>query len=189
MRDQTKDARLHKTNNDLRTTPRRSSMQLLEARLADAIDLGLVTKQAHWNLKGPQFIGIHLMLDKFRERAGRVDRLRSPSASSSSAAPRAARCRRSSKADQPQALSDRHLPDRRPSRRADRALRSLRQRRPQEHRRRRRRRRPGYGRPASPRSRAGSTSSSGSSRRTRRSRAARSETRAAESLARPAPGL
>ena len=43
------------------------SIELLQARLADAIDMALITKQAHWNLKGPQFIGVHLMLDKFRD--------------------------------------------------------------------------------------------------------------------------
>ena len=43
------------------------SIELLQARLADAIDMSLITKQAHWNLKGPQFIGVHLMLDKFRD--------------------------------------------------------------------------------------------------------------------------
>ncbi len=40
---------------------------VLNERLADGIDLALVTKQAHWNLKGPGFIGIHLMLDGFRD--------------------------------------------------------------------------------------------------------------------------
>ena len=36
---------------------------LLNERLVDAIDLTLATKQAHWNLKGPSFIGIHELLD------------------------------------------------------------------------------------------------------------------------------
>jgi starvation-inducible DNA-binding protein len=57
---------MHKTNNDLKSNAKTVAMGLLNARLADAIDLALVTKQAHWNLKGPQFIGIHLMLDGFR---------------------------------------------------------------------------------------------------------------------------
>ena len=63
---QTKDAQLHTKKNDTKNNAKAVSMECLEARLADSIDLGLVTKQAHWNLKGPQFIGVHLMLDKFR---------------------------------------------------------------------------------------------------------------------------
>ena len=66
VKDQVEGARLHKTNNDTKNNAKAVSMQCLQARLADSIDLGLVTKQAHWNLKGPQFIGIHLMLDTFR---------------------------------------------------------------------------------------------------------------------------
>jgi starvation-inducible DNA-binding protein len=57
--------RLHKTRND--QNAKAVSIALLQARLADGIDLGLITKQAHWNLKGPQFIGVHLMLDTFRK--------------------------------------------------------------------------------------------------------------------------
>ncbi len=64
---QTKNARLHQTKNNTKNNAKAVSMECLEARLADSLDLGLVTKQAHWNLKGPQFIGIHLMLDKFRD--------------------------------------------------------------------------------------------------------------------------
>ena len=54
------------TKNDLKSNTKTVSIDLLNARLADAIDLALITKQAHWNLKGPQFIGIHEMLDGFR---------------------------------------------------------------------------------------------------------------------------
>jgi hypothetical protein len=32
---------------------------LLNARLADGIDLILQAKQAHWNVKGPEFIALH----------------------------------------------------------------------------------------------------------------------------------
>ena len=66
VKDQTTGAHLHKTNNDLKNNAKAASMEILQARLADGIDLGLITKQAHWNLKGPQFIAIHEMLDGFR---------------------------------------------------------------------------------------------------------------------------
>jgi starvation-inducible DNA-binding protein len=62
------------TRNDLESNARKASIALLNARLADAIDLALLTKQAHWNVKGPQFIAIHEMLDEFRtEIDGHVD--------------------------------------------------------------------------------------------------------------------
>ena len=57
---------LHETRNDLKSNTRKTSVEVLNARLADAIDLALLTKQAHWNLKGPRFIMIHEMLDGFR---------------------------------------------------------------------------------------------------------------------------
>ena len=57
---------MHQTRNDTKSNAKAVSIESLSARLADGIDLALITKQAHWNLKGPQFIGIHLMLDGFR---------------------------------------------------------------------------------------------------------------------------
>jgi starvation-inducible DNA-binding protein len=58
--------RMHATRNRLDSNAKSVAIDLLNARLADGIDLSLITKQAHWNLKGPQFIGIHEMLDGFR---------------------------------------------------------------------------------------------------------------------------
>lgn len=51
---------------DLKSNTRTEVISLLNERLADAIDLALLTKQAHWNLRGPNFIAIHEMLDGFR---------------------------------------------------------------------------------------------------------------------------
>ncbi|NTF08292.1 DNA starvation/stationary phase protection protein Dps [Agrobacterium rubi] len=58
--------RTHKTRNDLPSNAKATVIGLLNEALASVIDLSLVTKQAHWNLKGPQFIAIHELLDKFR---------------------------------------------------------------------------------------------------------------------------
>src|SRR5438309_5638759 len=66
--------RMHKTVNDLNANTKQAAIELLNARLADGIDLALLTKQAHWNLKGPQFIAIHELLDEFRKQIdGHVD--------------------------------------------------------------------------------------------------------------------
>ena len=62
------------TANDLKSNTKKVAIELLNARLADGIDLALLTKQAHWNLKGPQFIAVHEMIDGFRtEIDGHVD--------------------------------------------------------------------------------------------------------------------
>lgn len=63
----TKTASVTSSKVDLESNTKSEVIGILNARLADGIDLALVTKQAHWNLKGPGFIGIHLMLDGFRK--------------------------------------------------------------------------------------------------------------------------
>lgn len=61
-----KGVRMHETRNDTKSNAKKVSLDTLQGRLADGIVLALDVKQAHWNLKGPQFIGIHEMLDGFR---------------------------------------------------------------------------------------------------------------------------
>jgi starvation-inducible DNA-binding protein len=61
--------RLHPTQNDLRKPARRAMIDLLNQQLAEALDLGLQAKQAHWNVKGPHFIGLHELFDKVAEEA------------------------------------------------------------------------------------------------------------------------
>src|SRR5579872_3660023 len=62
------------THNDLKSNAKSVAITTLNARLADSIDLALLTKQAHWNIKGPNFIALHEMIDGFRTQLdGHVD--------------------------------------------------------------------------------------------------------------------
>jgi starvation-inducible DNA-binding protein len=54
---------MHKTRIDLPEKSRRKLVDLMNARLADAIDLKLSAKHAHWNVKGPHFISLHELFD------------------------------------------------------------------------------------------------------------------------------
>ncbi len=60
-------ARLYRTKNDLPAKLREKMIVLLNARLADSIDLQTQCKQAHWNVKGPDFIALHELFDKVNE--------------------------------------------------------------------------------------------------------------------------
>lgn len=46
---------------DSKTT--RNLVELLNQSLADTLDLAYQTKQAHWNVKGSNFYGLHLLFD------------------------------------------------------------------------------------------------------------------------------
>jgi starvation-inducible DNA-binding protein len=58
---------MFKTKNDLPEATRTKVVEMLNARLANAIDLQSQTKQAHWNVKGPNFIALHELFDKINE--------------------------------------------------------------------------------------------------------------------------
>jgi starvation-inducible DNA-binding protein len=52
------------TQNDMPAELRGKVCVLLSASLADAIDLGLCAKAAHWNVRGPNFIALHKLFDE-----------------------------------------------------------------------------------------------------------------------------
>ncbi|MGE0830473.1 MAG: ferritin-like domain-containing protein, partial [Hyphomonadaceae bacterium] len=65
-----------KTRIDLPDNTRKAMVALLNARLADAIDLKLSVKQAHWNVKGPNFIALHVLFDAIATRVeGQIDEI------------------------------------------------------------------------------------------------------------------
>jgi starvation-inducible DNA-binding protein len=55
--------RMFTTRNDLPEEAREQLVQLLNARLADTFDLYGQLKQAHWNVKGSDFIQLHELYD------------------------------------------------------------------------------------------------------------------------------
>jgi len=59
--------KLHHSRNDLTQNTRSAMVSLLNEQLADALDLGLQAKQAHWNVKGPHLVSLHKLFDKVAE--------------------------------------------------------------------------------------------------------------------------
>ena len=55
---------LWSTQNDLAEKVRRGAIDLLNQQLADALDVALQAKQAHWNVKGPNFIALHELFER-----------------------------------------------------------------------------------------------------------------------------
>ena len=58
---------MYETENDISLKIRTEVNLLLNQRLADAVDLQMQMKQAHWNVKGPSFIGLHELFDQVAE--------------------------------------------------------------------------------------------------------------------------
>jgi starvation-inducible DNA-binding protein len=57
------------TKNTLPEKIRKNIEAILQDRLADSIDLQTQAKQAHWNVKGPNFIALHELFDKIAEES------------------------------------------------------------------------------------------------------------------------
>ena len=58
----------------LSETARAAVGKELQSVLVHAIDLGMQTKQAHWNVQGPSFHPLHTLLDEFHgQQLGVVD--------------------------------------------------------------------------------------------------------------------
>ena len=60
---------LHPTKNSMNENLRTSMVELLQKHLASSIDLAYSAKQAHWNVKGPNFMSVHLLFDQLHEEA------------------------------------------------------------------------------------------------------------------------
>src|SRR5437667_3136528 len=58
---------MYKTENDIPQQLRLKLHVLANQGLADAVDLQMQIKQAHWNVKGPHFIGLHELFDQIDE--------------------------------------------------------------------------------------------------------------------------
>ena len=58
---------VYPTRHDLPKEKRSAVIDILDSRLADAVDLQTQMKQAHWNVKGPTFISLHELFDKINE--------------------------------------------------------------------------------------------------------------------------
>jgi len=60
---------LHNTKIDIEKETREKIIEILNQRLADASDLKSQAKQAHWNVKGMNFIALHELFDQVATEA------------------------------------------------------------------------------------------------------------------------
>jgi starvation-inducible DNA-binding protein len=68
--------KLHQTHNDMPEKTREKMAEMCNARLADASDLASQVRMAHWNVKGPHFIGLHKLFEEIYEAiAAQIDEI------------------------------------------------------------------------------------------------------------------
>src|SRR5919107_2335415 len=61
---QNRSGRMFKNSVNLPEEKRAEIIEILNARLADTLDLKTQTKQAHWNVKGKDFFQLHALFDQ-----------------------------------------------------------------------------------------------------------------------------
>jgi starvation-inducible DNA-binding protein len=59
----------YSTHIDIPLDKREPIVELINQQLVDTLDLYTQTKQAHWNVKGPNFIALHELFDKLAEES------------------------------------------------------------------------------------------------------------------------
>jgi starvation-inducible DNA-binding protein len=70
----TKGNHMFETRIDIGRENREQLVDILNQQLADTFDMFSLMKQAHWNVKGPQFIALHELFDEIAEGIiGHVD--------------------------------------------------------------------------------------------------------------------
>ena len=62
--------KVQSTRIDLENDSRVKVAEILNKLLADASDLTMQSKHAHWNVKGPHFIGLHKLFDEIYDGLG-----------------------------------------------------------------------------------------------------------------------
>jgi starvation-inducible DNA-binding protein len=63
-------AKLAATRNDLGANVREASVGVLNATLADAMDLTNGVRMAHWTVRGPHFAALHALFETFYDQLG-----------------------------------------------------------------------------------------------------------------------
>ncbi len=67
-----KTAKLHATHNDLGANAREVAVSVLNATLADTMDLTNATHMAHWTVRGAHFAGLHKLFEDFYNQLSEV---------------------------------------------------------------------------------------------------------------------